>query len=75
MKVRFCGCTKDNTADVVHDTAQLLEFGLFPGSWDRPETAYTINGLRAFHLLSLQCHISGFDYIKYLRNNRQHRTR
>ena len=67
MKVRFCGCTDQETRDVVPDTVQLLRFGLFPGSWERPETAFTMNALRSYHLLSLQCGVTGLDYTKYLR--------
>ncbi|TBU36730.1 hypothetical protein BD309DRAFT_1068674 [Dichomitus squalens] len=48
---------------VVPEPVQLLRFGLFPGTWLRPSTVYTINGLRDYHLLSLQCQITG--YLRY----------
>ncbi|KAM5531911.1 hypothetical protein V8D89_014422 [Ganoderma adspersum] len=47
-----CNVTND-MKDPVPDMSQLLRFGLFPGSWDVPWSAFSINGLRDYHLLSL----------------------
>ncbi|KAI0730475.1 hypothetical protein C8Q76DRAFT_613044 [Earliella scabrosa] len=69
MKVRFCACPAPGELFAVPEPLQLLRFGLFPGSWKRPETAYTVNGLRDYHLLSLQCQITGIDYATYLRRS------
>ena len=69
MNVRFCACPPDGEPHAVPDPLQLLRFGLFPGTWKRPETAYTVNGLRDYHLLSLQCQITGIDYATYLRRS------
>ena len=69
VKVRFCACPEDDTKVPVPDMSQLLRFGLFPGSWDIPRSAFTINGLRDYHLLSLQCQITGLDYMKFLQRS------
>ena len=52
MPVRFCICPPDGELEATPDALQLIRFGLFPGSWKRPSTAFTINGLRNYHLLS-----------------------
>ncbi|KAM5532217.1 hypothetical protein V8D89_014117 [Ganoderma adspersum] len=53
MRVQFCTCPQDDMKDPVPDMSQLLRFGLFPGSWDVPWSAFSINGLCNYHLLSL----------------------
>ena len=55
-----------HTLTAVEEPIQLLSYGLFPGTWAQPRAAFTINGLRDYHLLSLQAQISAHDYIKYL---------
>ncbi|KAI0323717.1 hypothetical protein GY45DRAFT_1264149, partial [Cubamyces sp. BRFM 1775] len=65
--IAFCHCQDDTTGALVPEPLQLIKFGLFPGSWQQPLTAYTINGLRDYHLLSLQSPITALDYITYLR--------
>ncbi|TBU25756.1 hypothetical protein BD311DRAFT_780148 [Dichomitus squalens] len=69
MKVHFCACPEEDTQTVPSEMAQLLRFGLFPGSWDIPRSAFTINGLRDYHLLSLQCQITGIDYMRFLQRS------
>ena len=69
MKVRFCKCPEEGQMDPVPEPVQLLRFGLFPGSWKKPRTAFTINGLRDYHLLSLQCQITGIDFATYLQRS------
>lgn len=69
MKVRFCICPPDGETSAVPEPVQLLRFGLFPGSWKQPRTAFTINGLRDYHLLSLQCQITGIDFARYLQRS------
>ena len=66
MKVRFCGCIAEGEKTPVPIPMQLLGFGLFPGTWKEPRTAFTINGLRDYHLLSVQCQITGIDFATYL---------
>lgn len=69
MNVRFCACPAPGELRAVAECIQLVHYGLFPGTWVRPETAYTVNGLRDYHLLSLQCQITGIDYTTYLRRS------
>ncbi|PIL28435.1 hypothetical protein GSI_08469 [Ganoderma sinense ZZ0214-1] len=71
MKVQFCACPEDDdtTKPPLPDNVQLLRFGLFPGSWDIPRSAFSINGLRDYHLLSLQCQITGLDYMRFLQRS------
>ncbi|KAI1796329.1 hypothetical protein LXA43DRAFT_969822 [Ganoderma leucocontextum] len=59
MKIRFYKFR-------IPEPMQLLRFGLFPGTWKEPRTAFTINGLRDYHLLSVQCQITGIDFATYL---------
>ena len=69
MRVLFCACPVPGKLEAKPDTEQLLEFGLFPGTWTQPVSAYTIHGLRAFRLLSLQCQTTTHDYFRYLRRS------
>ena len=64
--VRFCRCTDAKTGEQVPAAIQLIRAGFWPGSWDRPETAYTISGLRDHQLLSFQSQLSTHDYVQYL---------
>ncbi|KAI1789500.1 hypothetical protein LXA43DRAFT_892819 [Ganoderma leucocontextum] len=66
MRVRFCDCIAEGDRFPVPEPMQLLRFGLFPGTWKEPRTAFTINGLRDYHLLSVQCQITGIDFATYL---------
>ncbi|TFK79239.1 hypothetical protein K466DRAFT_505889, partial [Polyporus arcularius HHB13444] len=65
--VHFCACPAPLVA--VEQPIQLLSFGLFPGTWSQPQAAFTINGLRDYHLLFLQAQMSVHDYIKYLQRS------
>ncbi|KAI0713022.1 hypothetical protein C8T65DRAFT_695089 [Cerioporus squamosus] len=69
MKVRFCACPTGDDRKPVPDSIQLLRFGLFPGTWTEPRSAYTITGLRDYDLLSAQCQISTWDFSAYLRRS------
>ncbi|KAI0743712.1 hypothetical protein C8Q80DRAFT_1122124 [Daedaleopsis nitida] len=40
--VRFCKCTDKATSEQTPAPVQLICFGLWPGSWERPETAFSI---------------------------------
>ncbi|KAI0668645.1 hypothetical protein C8Q78DRAFT_1081036 [Trametes maxima] len=64
MSLKFCHCTTDGT--LIPDSLQMLQAGLFPGAWDRPETGYTINGLCNYHVLSHQSQIMAMDFVTYL---------
>ena len=65
--IAFCNCQLGDDSLPVPEPLQLIEFGLFPGSWLYPQTAYTINGLRNYHLLSVQSPVTALDFITYLR--------
>ncbi|EJF55967.1 hypothetical protein DICSQDRAFT_150671 [Dichomitus squalens LYAD-421 SS1] len=65
--VRFCPCLDPETDEPVPEPIQLIHFGLWPGTWKRPESAYTISGLRDHQLLGLQAQMSTHDYFEYLR--------
>ncbi|KAI9068666.1 hypothetical protein FKP32DRAFT_1561201, partial [Trametes sanguinea] len=67
--IAFCHCPTGTDSSLHPEPLQLIDFGLFPGSWHHPETAYTINGLRDYHLLSLQSTITALDYVLYLRRS------
>ncbi|KAH9849133.1 hypothetical protein C2E23DRAFT_738021 [Lenzites betulinus] len=66
MAIKYCRCRQGDNP-VLPEPLQLIRFGLFPGSWDCPETAYAINTLRDYHLLSMQLPITAMDYVAYLR--------
>ena len=51
----------------ISEATQLLQMGLYPASWKRPRTAFTLHVLRSYHLLSLQSQISALDYFTYLK--------
>lgn len=65
-KILFCACVSPTLFGTMPDAAQLLHFGLFPGSWSVPSTVYTLHVLRDFHLLSLQSKLNSYDYVQYL---------
>ena len=54
-------------ADSSDEPYQLIDLGMFPGSWDTPRTVFTENVLREFHLLTLQAHVTAHDFFIYLR--------
>ncbi|KAI9062143.1 hypothetical protein FKP32DRAFT_1574418 [Trametes sanguinea] len=67
--ISFCHCPTATDSPFRPESLQLIDFGLFPGSWQHPLTAFTINGLRNYHLLSLQSTITALDYVSYLRRS------
>ena len=66
IKMFFCHC-RDKTGAMVPDATQLLRVGFWPASWDTPQTAFTIQVLDTFSLLSNQAHLSAYDYFESLR--------
>ena len=69
MKVHYCGCRcpiAEWTPQQYHPY-QLLQYGLFPASWDKPRTVFTLPLLRSFDLLVLQTKASILDLYNYLR--------
>ena len=67
LGVRFCGCLDKATRATTPDATQLLRHGLWPASWQQPRTAFTINVLKTFSLLSHQGNVNAYDYIEVLR--------
>ena len=67
MELQFCECAGIDTRVCVPEALQLLRVGLFPGSWEKPRTAFTVQTLKSFHLLALQSQITANDFIRYLR--------
>ena len=67
MHVAFCACPGRDGQLLQPEALQLIAFGLWPGSWERPMTAYTISVLKDFHLLSLQAQANAHDFVTYLR--------
>ncbi|ETW79409.1 hypothetical protein HETIRDRAFT_322626 [Heterobasidion irregulare TC 32-1] len=65
--IHFCECLHHHTSLATPDSLQLLRCGLFPGSWEKPRTAFTVQVLKSFHLLALQSQITAHDFMRYLR--------
>ena len=63
VPVLFCQCTHPRATEAV----QLLEDGLWPATWLKPQTAITLSTLEAFHSLSLRAHVNVHDYEAHLR--------
>ena len=58
----FCRC--QTPVDYAH---QLLGVGLWPATWEDPETAITLTTLETFHNLSLQAQVNTNDYLEHLK--------
>jgi hypothetical protein len=56
VKLRFCGCTSD-CGTLQPEYTQLLEVGLWPGSWKLVRTAFTLELLDHFRRLITQGNI------------------
>lgn len=55
--VSFCGCV-----GTPHRRIQLLRVGWMPASVERPKTAFTVDVLDTFQLLTLQSKVSAYDF-------------
>ena len=51
---------------VTPEPMQLLRLGLYPASWSTPRTAFNLNMMKDFHLLSLQANVTAQDFHTYL---------
>jgi hypothetical protein len=58
VRVEFCSCHR-----APGHWQQLLRARLFPASIRRPETAFTFEVLRHFHIVSLQTKCSAYDFL------------
>lgn len=67
--VSYCGCSATTTDDdeCSYRPVQLLKSGLYPASFKRTQTAFTIQVLKTFHHLTLQAKLTAFDYYKVIR--------
>ena len=66
-RVRFCECIGLGSGTATPECLQLIQYGLFGASWDKPKTAFTIQSLKIFHLLSLQSQLTAHDFVGYLK--------
>lgn len=60
--IRFCRCP-----DAVSDHEQLFCHRLFPSSFDRPETAFTMDALKYYGIDSMECKTSAQSFFQKLR--------
>ena len=80
MPVLFCSCFKSSASlndpkgkvDISDlkakpDAVQLIEAGLWPASWKRPQSAFTMDVMRKFRLLSVQAHTNAHDFMQCIR--------
>lgn len=81
MSVSFCRCGRANAGAESgeattsggeagpddHEALQLIDLGLYPGSWERPQTAFTQDVLRTYILLSFQANMSAQDFYTFLK--------
>ncbi|KAI0715610.1 hypothetical protein C8T65DRAFT_738477 [Cerioporus squamosus] len=66
MPFVFCICEK-----AVVEPGQLLPAGLWPATWDTPETATMLTTLEAFHNLSLQAQMNIHNFMESQALDRQ----
>ena len=64
LSVQFCECKGEKS---VPESIQLVRAGLWPSTWDRPATAFTVPTLKDFDHLAHQCHVNAYDFYWYLR--------
>lgn len=63
LPVLHCGCpTADTRMDICY-----LEMGLFPASFERIQTVFTIKLLEDYRLSNLECKTSAYQYYQKLR--------
>ena len=60
ITINYCGCRNVNTPQ----STQLLSVGLWPSSWQKPQTVFTFHMMEQLQLLSVIAHTSTFDYFK-----------
>ena len=63
LPVVFCSC---DTAEL-HLDISYLRMGLFPASFEKIQTLFTINVLKDFRLSNLECKTSAYQYYQRLR--------
>ena len=65
-ELRHCLLSLDADDNLTDEWNQLLDFGLFPASNNRPATAFTFHLLDHFQELSFQSKVSLYDFWKTL---------
>jgi hypothetical protein len=74
--IAYCHCNLEQSADDfqrhgegadLNRIRQLINAGLFPGSAKAPTSAYTLSGLKLFHLLQMECKVNAGDFINTIR--------
>jgi CxC2 like cysteine cluster associated with KDZ transposases len=61
-KIQYCECPNAPPSYV-----QLLEHGLFPATYKRPQTAFTFEVLDQFHIDAMECKTSAGSFYSKLR--------
>ena len=64
LPIVFCACR-----DAGSEVEQLMRAGLWPATWDRPQTATTWTALEAFHSLNLNGQMNVHDYLAHLKRH------
>lgn len=72
-RVQFCRCTSQpaeasavTDIAIIDEAAQLITFGYWPASYVRPETAFSLDLMNLFQLMSNQANTNAFDFMKVL---------
>ncbi|KAI0340954.1 hypothetical protein BDW22DRAFT_1485896 [Trametopsis cervina] len=65
VSINFCECTENGRLKQT-ESQQLLDVGLWPGSWKQPCTAFSLSVLDDFQLLATQGTITAQDYLTCL---------
>ncbi|KAI0697693.1 hypothetical protein BC835DRAFT_1269999 [Cytidiella melzeri] len=63
--VRFCGCCKNGQVPRA-DYTQLLDAGLWPATWKKVMTVFSLNVLDSFQRLSTQGNVTAQDFLTCL---------
>ncbi|KAF7441031.1 hypothetical protein PC9H_001380 [Pleurotus ostreatus] len=56
VSIRFCGC------QFISDDVQLLRYRWYPASSVKPQTAFTLDLLNTFQIITLQGKLSAYDF-------------
>ena len=64
--VAFCDCKPSSGDDLESTARQLLEMDLWPATWKRPGTAFTLEVLDTFLSLSSRASLSAQSYYSHL---------
>lgn len=66
VKFQFCGCLDGLGKRFMPLALQLVQFGVFPVSFDNPRSGVTFRALRSFQMLTQQCKTNAYDFNTYL---------